>query len=117
MSTELDAAEIAVADEAFSHGSTYPPPNGQVRRKTCKSCAFVNSPESVRPENVSVEALERATADSLGRLHGEIGVGVVPFPRLGALGGFETGPGKVVEQMRAALRRRLAAAARREGAP
>lgn len=63
MSTERDAAEIAVADEAFSHGSTYPPPNGQVRRKTCKSCAFVNSPESVRPENVSVEALERATAD------------------------------------------------------
>lgn len=56
--------------------------------------------------------LERATSESLGRLHGEIGVGVVPFPRLGALGGFSTGPGKVVEQMTSALRRRLTAEAR-----
>ncbi len=53
--------------------------------------------------------LERATSESLGRLHGEIGVGVVPFPRLGALGGFTSGPGKVVEQMTSALRRRLTA--------
>jgi anion-transporting ArsA/GET3 family ATPase len=58
--------------------------------------------------------LERATAAGLGRLHGEIGVGVVPFPRLGALGGFTAGPGKVVEQMAAALRRRLAVESRGE---
>ncbi len=53
--------------------------------------------------------LERATADSLGRLHGEIGVGVVPFPRMGVLGGFEGGPKRVVEQMASALRRRVLA--------
>ena len=54
-------------------------------------------------------SLERATADSLGRLHGEIGVGVVPFPRLGVLGGFAGGPEKVVKQMASALRRRALA--------
>lgn len=57
-------------------------------------------------------SLERATADSLGRLHTEIGVGVVPFPRLGVLGGFAGGPQRVVEQMGAALRRRALAEAR-----
>ncbi len=51
--------------------------------------------------------LERATADSLGRLHSEIGVTVVPFPRLGVLGGFAGGPVKVTEQMAGALRRRM----------
>jgi len=51
--------------------------------------------------------LERATADSLGRLHSEIGVSVVPFPRLGVLGGFEGGPQKVTQQMSGALRRRM----------
>ena len=51
--------------------------------------------------------LERATADSLGRLHSEIGVTVVPFPRLGVLGGFEGGPQKVTKQMSSALRRRM----------
>jgi len=61
--------------------------------------------------------LERATSESLGRLHGEIGVGVVPFPRLGALGGFASGPDKVVEQMTAALRRRLTVEAQREVVP
>ena len=50
--------------------------------------------------------LERATADSLGRLHSEIGVTVVPFPRLGVLGGFPGGPMKVTQQMAGALRRR-----------
>jgi arsenite-transporting ATPase len=59
--------------------------------------------------------LERATADSLGRLHGEIGVGVVPFPRLGVLGGFDGGPEKVVIQMASALRRRALAEARQDG--
>ena len=51
--------------------------------------------------------LERATADSLGRLHSEIGVTVVPFPRLGVLGGFEGGPVRVTKQMAGALRRRM----------
>ena len=51
--------------------------------------------------------LERATAESLGRLHSEIGVSVVPFPRLGVLGGFEGGPLKVTQQMSRALRRRI----------
>ena len=51
--------------------------------------------------------LERATADSLGRLHSEIGVTVVPFPRLGVLGGFDGGPLKVTHQMGSALRRRI----------
>jgi arsenite-transporting ATPase len=51
--------------------------------------------------------LERATADSLGRLHSEIGVTVVPFPRLGVLGGFEGGPVQVTRQMAGALRRRM----------
>jgi len=60
-------------------------------------------------------SLERATADSLGRLHGEIGVGVVPFPRLGVLGGFDGGPEKVVLQMSAALRRRVLSEEHREG--
>jgi len=56
--------------------------------------------------------LERATADSLGRLHSEIGVSVVPFPRLGVLGGFEGGPLKVTQQMGGALRRRMLAEAK-----
>ena len=51
--------------------------------------------------------LERATADSLGRLHSEIGVTVVPFPRLGVLGGFDGGPVRVTQQMAGALRRRM----------
>ncbi|MGB0637748.1 MAG: ArsA family ATPase [Myxococcota bacterium] len=56
--------------------------------------------------------LERATAESLGRLHSEIGVTVVPFPRLGILGGFEGGPSKVTVQMAGALNRRSMAEAR-----
>ena len=59
--------------------------------------------------------LERATADSLGRLHSEIGVSVVPFPRLGVLGGFEGGPLKVTQQMSSALRRRMLAEAKQMG--
>ena len=57
--------------------------------------------------------LEKATADSLGRLHSEIGVTVVPFPRLGVLGGFDGGPIKVTQQMVGALRRRLLSEARK----
>lgn len=59
--------------------------------------------------------LERATADSLGRLHSEIGVTVVPFPRLGVLGGFQGGPVKVTQQMASALRRRMLTEARKAG--
>jgi len=85
-----------------------------LRRLSKHSGADPISEELLRAGRWDAE-LERATADSLGRLHGEIGVGVVPFPRLGALGGFATGPDKVVEQMTSALRRRLAVEARREG--
>ena len=60
--------------------------------------------------------LERATADSLGRLHSEIGVTVVPFPRLGVIGGFEGGPVKVTQQMAGALRRRVLSEASKDGA-
>ena len=59
--------------------------------------------------------LEKATADSLGRLHSEIGVTVVPFPRLGVLGGFQGGPVKVTQQMASALRRRMLTEARKAG--
>ena len=59
--------------------------------------------------------LERATADSLGRLHSEIGVTVVPFPRLGVLGGFQGGPVKVTQQMANALRRRMLMETRKGG--
>ena len=59
--------------------------------------------------------LEKATADSLGRLHSEIGVTVVPFPRLGILGGFQGGPVKVTQQMASALRRRMLTEARKAG--
>ena len=61
--------------------------------------------------------LERATADSLGRLHSEIGVTVVPFPRLGVLGGFEGGPVRVTQQMAGALRRRMLTEARKGATP
>ena len=61
--------------------------------------------------------LERATADSLGRLHSEIGVTVVPFPRLGVLGGFDGGPVKVTQQMASALRRRMLTEARQADTP
>ncbi len=57
--------------------------------------------------------LERATADSLGRLHSEIGVTVVAFPRLGILGGFDGGPARVTRQMAGALRRRMLTEARK----
>lgn len=49
--------------------------------------------------------LEQDTAEAMGRLGSEIGVPVLPFPRLGTLGGFEGGPERVVTQFAAALAR------------
>jgi arsenite-transporting ATPase len=51
------------------------------------------------------EELETATAEALTRLEEALHDGVVTFPRLGALGGFERGPEKVVQQMSKALSR------------
>ncbi|MFT5679521.1 MAG: arsenite-transporting ATPase [Myxococcota bacterium] len=51
------------------------------------------------------EELETATADALKRLEEAMHDGVISFPRLGALGGFDRGPAKVVEQMSKALSR------------
>ena len=51
------------------------------------------------------EELETATADALMRLEEAMHDGVITFPRLGALGGFERGPAKVVMQMSKALSR------------
>lgn len=59
------------------------------------------------------EELEAATAASIQRLEEALGEAPVAFPRLGALGGFEGGPAKVVQQMRAALSRAAAKEARR----
>ena len=59
------------------------------------------------------EELERATADATARLESSLDAPVVMFPRLGALGGFEGGPDRVVRQMSAALSRTAAAEARR----
>ncbi|MFZ3584571.1 hypothetical protein ACOI1H_20765 [Loktanella sp. DJP18] len=60
---EPSDADIREADDLFSHDTTYPPENGMTRRTPCPSCAFVTSPESVRPEDVTIAALERAVAD------------------------------------------------------
>lgn len=49
--------------------------------------------------------LEQDTADAMNRLSAEIGVSVMPFPRLGTLGGFEGGPERVVQQFASALAR------------
>lgn len=49
--------------------------------------------------------LEQDTADAMSRLGAEIGVPVLPFPRLGTLGGFEGGPERVVQQLASALAR------------
>lgn len=59
------------------------------------------------------QELEEATASSLARLEAALGEPTVAFPRLGALGGFEGGPEKVVQQMRAALSRAAALEAQR----
>ena len=58
------------------------------------------------------EELERATASAQERLEAALSSPVVMFPRLGALGGFEGGPDKVVRQMGAALSRTAAREAR-----
>lgn len=49
--------------------------------------------------------LEASTADALTRLEAAFGVPPVTFARLGALGGFEGGPGRIVQQLAAALAR------------
>ena len=49
--------------------------------------------------------LEAATAESLSRLDAELGVPVVPVARLGALGGFDGGPSRIVQQVAATLAR------------
>lgn len=49
--------------------------------------------------------LEADTEAAISRLRAEIGQPVLPFPRLGTLGGFEAGPERVVQQFAAALAR------------
>jgi anion-transporting ArsA/GET3 family ATPase len=49
--------------------------------------------------------LEASTAEALGRLQAEVEGRVVVLPRLGALGGFEGGPERVVRQVSLALLR------------
>lgn len=53
--------------------------------------------------------LEADTEAAIGRLRAEIGQPVLPFPRLGTLGGYEAGPERVVHQFAAALARAEAA--------
>jgi anion-transporting ArsA/GET3 family ATPase len=59
------------------------------------------------------QELEVATASSLQRLEETLGEPTVAFPRLGALGGFDGGPVKVVQQMKSALSRAAAQEAQR----
>lgn len=49
--------------------------------------------------------LEASTAESLTRLDQELGVPVVPVARLGALGGFDGGPVRIVQQVASTLKR------------
>lgn len=51
------------------------------------------------------EELETSTQSSMQRLEEMLGEPTVSFPRLGALGGFDGGPVKVVQQMKSALSR------------
>ena len=55
--------------------------------------------------------LERATAESLTRLDDELGVEVIPVARMGALGGFDGGPARIVQQVASTLARAELAAA------
>lgn len=50
-------------------------------------------------------SLEEDTREAIARLSAEIGLPVLPFPRLGTLGGYEGGADRVVTQMAAALAR------------
>lgn len=58
-----DEARVQRADDHFSHGSSYPDENGKIRPSPCASCAFVSTPESVRPEDITIADLEAASAD------------------------------------------------------
>jgi hypothetical protein len=55
-------------EDFFSHGASYPPENGKVRSEPCSSCAFINTPESVRPADTSLAELEAMTAEYDGFL-------------------------------------------------
>jgi hypothetical protein len=50
-------------EDFFLHGASYPDENHKIRPAPCNSCAFINTPESVRPDGVSIERLEEAAAD------------------------------------------------------
>ncbi len=49
--------------------------------------------------------LEQSTANALRRLETELQLSVVHFARLGALGGFDGGPERIVQQLAKALAR------------
>lgn len=55
-------------EDFFSHGASYPTENGKVRSEPCSSCAFISSPESVRPADTSIAELEAMTAEYDGFL-------------------------------------------------
>jgi len=50
-------------------------------------------------------SLEESTATALDRIEAELGVPVLHFPRLGALGGFGGGPTRMLQQMASAIQR------------
>jgi len=49
--------------DAFLHGGSYPDTQGRVRTVGCASCAFIESPHTVRTANLSVADLIVATAE------------------------------------------------------
>jgi anion-transporting ArsA/GET3 family ATPase len=59
--------------------------------------------------------LEASTAESLVRLDEELGVSVIPVARLGALGGFDGGPVRIVQQVASTLKRAELAAVQAAG--
>jgi hypothetical protein len=58
-----DNTNVQRADDHFSHGASYPEENDKIRPTPCASCAFVSTPESVRPDDISIADLEAASAD------------------------------------------------------
>ncbi len=60
-------------------------------------------------------SLEAATASALERLDSELRLPVVSVARLGALGGFDGGPARIVQQVSATLARAELAAAQEQG--
>lgn len=49
-------------EDLFLHGGSYTE-NGKVRPSPCQSCAFVSTPETVRPAHISISELEEMSAD------------------------------------------------------